>query len=83
MPKEAVFGLEGDGHSGGDVVGGEGGDAYAEVDVVAVLQLFGGAGGELVAGQRYRGHGGVRVTAKTNHREHRGKERAQRAIPQG
>ena len=49
--EEAVFGLQGDGHAGGDVVGDEGGDAYAEIDVVAVLQFLGGTGGELVAGQ--------------------------------
>ena len=51
--QQAVLALEENLHTLRDQVGAEGGDADAEVDVVAVPQLAGGARGNLFAGQRH------------------------------
>ena len=53
--EEAVLALEDDLDALGDVVGHQGRHADAEVHVVAVPELLGGALGDLVAGQALRG----------------------------
>ena len=51
--EDAVLGLQHDGDVRGQVLGHQGRQADAEVDVLAVAQLEGDAGGELVTGQRH------------------------------
>ena len=50
--EDAVLRLQDDGDVVGDVVRHQGRQADAEVDVLPVLELAGGAGGQLLAGQR-------------------------------